>query len=130
MYATTRDWNNAIAALVEASRLEPHNERVWSRLAQTYQRAERWREAVQAYHRLYQLSPGEAYVSYNLGECYDADQNPRSAIEWFERALQVNPVYADAFVGLFKVHARNRHWDTALSVGKRFAGNSLDQFCR
>jgi tetratricopeptide (TPR) repeat protein len=90
------DYDTAILALEEATRLDSSNYLAFSYLGAAYAGKKKFNAAIGAFKMAEQLSPGTVSIHFNLGQAYEAAGVPEEAEYQYEYALRINPAYSRA----------------------------------
>jgi Flp pilus assembly protein TadD len=111
-YGHLKQYNDAIDAFRQATRIDPEYARAWYNLGIAYKNLNRNNDAIDAFRQATRIDPKDADAWYNLGVAYHHLNRNTDAIEPFRQATRINPEYAHAWYNLgIAYHHLNRNTD-------------------
>ncbi|MCA1592058.1 MAG: tetratricopeptide repeat protein [Acidobacteria bacterium] len=112
-------YQEAVEAFKEATRLKPDFTIAYNNLGVTYGRVGQYAEAIEAYKRAIGLNPGSADTYFNLGVAYGKAQRYDEAIAAYAEAIRLKPEYADAYFNSGLMHEKLEQHAQAVESYKR-----------
>lgn len=96
------DYNSAIEIWRELQKLEPHDYRPYTRMAEIMEKQGKINQALSQYQRAVELYPFSYFLHFKLGTLYALNDDPRAENE-FRTAIKLNPRTPETYynLGLF-----------------------------
>jgi tetratricopeptide (TPR) repeat protein len=116
IYNERDDYDQALAALLQATRLNSNYAMAYDELGYSYRHLKRYDEALVAYRRSIALDPSSARAHFGLGWTCNEIKRYADAVQPLRTAITLKPNYPEAFAELGYALRRTNRYQDAISA--------------
>jgi len=116
LFAFKKDYEEALQALDDSIKLEPHNWLSHSNRGNVLKELARFEDALKSYERAIDLQPNYAEAHNNKGNLLQELNQLNAALESYDQAVKLQPYYADAYSNAGNALKKLNLFESACSV--------------
>ncbi|MCS6873310.1 MAG: tetratricopeptide repeat protein [Pyrinomonadaceae bacterium] len=131
VYYRLDKYQEALATLNDAVRLDPNNAEAYYYLGETYDRLNREQEALDSYRQATRLNPNFFEAWFDMGVILYNRNRYEDAIEAYKKAIQLRPDYGEAYLNLANALRKTKKYQEAVSyyeVAANFIKDDADLY--
>lgn len=109
-----RNFDQAVAKVLEAIKLSPDDAMLYTKLAGLYTDMSKFDEAIQTYEKVIELRPNDAFVYISLGSIYETQGKYTEALGAYNNALKIFPEYKYNYLNIANVQYQMKNYKEAI----------------